>query len=101
MGVENGRFFRGFGGVSYQSEWTDPVPVTPMLRPPENVRAAAPDAVTVELARDASPGAEGYRIRWRAGRGDWTVDPDDITETRYRHEERDPGTAHTGGVSAA
>ena len=64
------------------------MPVTPIRRPPESVRAAPPDAVTVELAWDASPGAEGYRIRGRAGRGDWTVDPDDITEIPYRLEER-------------
>ena len=82
-------------GVSYQSLWTDPAPVTPMLRPPENVRAAAPDAVTVELSWDASPGAEGYRVRWRAGRGAWTVEPADVTATSYPHPRRDPGTDYS------
>ena len=82
-------------GLTYQSGWSGAVAVTPMVRPPGSVSATAPDAVTVVVTWDAAAGAEGYRLRWRAGRGAWEVDPDDYLVTEYRHDDRDPNTDYS------
>ena len=81
--------------TEYRSPWSAAVAVTPMLVPPENVTATAPDAVTVELSWDAVPGAAGYRFRWQADGGPWTLETEDVTGTAHPHEDRDPSTVYT------
>ena len=82
-------------GTDHRSPWSPAVAVTPMLVPPENVTATAPDAVTVELSWDAVPGAAGYRFRWQADGGPWTLETEDVTGTAHPHEDRDPSTVYT------
>ena len=91
-------------GAKVTSAWSGKVTVTTpreALGVPANVSASAASPVSVELSWDAVSGADGYRVRWKQGRGGWSAALDAGTGTSWTHAGRAPETEYRYQVRAA
>ena len=79
-------------GTTYESDWSGPEAVTPMLNAPAGLTATLRSSVAVELSWDVVTEATSYQFQWKAGTGAWTTEAARLTGTTHDHEGLAPQT---------